>query len=382
MAEYVDWLPLFQETAETMRTRLDSDVNANLAATDPRYVDTREGSMYHDITEVLALEFARLWDALASEVPASAFPAFAWGEYLDRHAEVFGLERKAGTKASGEITFTGDNGTFIPIGTEVGTTPIDPDVTPPTFITIEEATITSVSVDITVEATDIGEFFNVGANAVQELNTPTPGISAVNNANGIYGGTEAESDADLRARVLAAFQGSGAGTANDYKRWALTRAGVGRVYVGPIGAGTVQVVVMTSDGEPVSQAIVDDVQQYLDPVAGEGKGQAPVGSVVTVTTPSLTTVNVSATVTLVSGYSLDGTGGTIAVREGIQTALSRYMDSLEVGGTVVLNHVEAQFFTVAGVYNVAEVTLNGSASDVTIDEDPPQIAELGTVTLA
>jgi uncharacterized phage protein gp47/JayE len=42
---------------------------------------------------------------------------------LQRHGEVYGLAMKNGTKSVGTLTFEGDGGTYIPIGTEVGYDP-------------------------------------------------------------------------------------------------------------------------------------------------------------------------------------------------------------------------------------------------------------------
>lgn len=42
---------------------------------------------------------------------------------LQRHGDEEGLSIKAGVKATGELTFIGDGGTYVPIGTEVSTNP-------------------------------------------------------------------------------------------------------------------------------------------------------------------------------------------------------------------------------------------------------------------
>ena len=78
-----DFIPLFQETADSIRLRLDADANAGLEANDPTRIDTREGTFYYDITEAIVLELSRVWDALGTEIPSAAFPTHAWGEYLD-----------------------------------------------------------------------------------------------------------------------------------------------------------------------------------------------------------------------------------------------------------------------------------------------------------
>lgn len=108
-------------------------------------------------------------------------------------------------------------------------------------------------------------------------------------------------------------------------------------------------------------------------------GQAPIGQRVTVDTPSLSTITVSATVSFETGYSLDGTGGTIATESQLQAALEDYINNLEPGDDVIYNHVLAVFFDVTGVYNVSSLLVNGGSSNITLAADA--VASLGTVTL-
>ncbi len=112
---------------------------------------------------------------------------------------------------------------------------------------------------------------------------------------------------------------------------------------------------------------------------GQGAGDAPVGHEVVVQTPVLVTIPVAATVTHASGYTLDGTGGTVATRASIIAALADYIDNLAPGEDVVLEHAQAQFFTVEGIYDLAGVTLSGSAANKAIGS--LEVAQLGAVTL-
>jgi hypothetical protein len=167
MADLLEFLPLFTETTVTIRERMDTNANAGLDQDDPRWVDTREGSFYYDTTQPAVLEFARLWDAISLEVPASAFPLFAWGSYLDYHAAVFGLERKAGVAATGEATFTGDEGTFVASGTVISADAITEEGEIIEFLTTESGTTdTQVAAPGTV--------------------TPTPSTSGGTLATGTY----------------------------------------------------------------------------------------------------------------------------------------------------------------------------------------------------
>lgn len=99
---------------------------------------------------------------------------------------------------------------------------------------------------------------------------------------------------------------------------------------------------------------------------GKGAGLAPIGAIVVISTPTLKAVTVAATVTPDTGYSLDGTGGTIAIRADLESAIRDYIDRLPPGGDVILNHVLARFFAVTGVVDVASLQLNGAAANVVV----------------
>jgi uncharacterized phage protein gp47/JayE len=127
--------------------------------------------------------------------------------------------------------------------------------------------------------------------------------------------------------------------------------------------------------------------------SGMGDGLAPVGTMVTVGTPSVLTIDIGATIALDDGYSLDGSGGTIAVESQIDEVLDEYINGLPPGGenppgvespvgsgTVLLNRVRARIHSVPGVYDVSGLTLNGSGANVTVGAT--QIPKVGTVSLA
>lgn len=464
---------------------MDNEVNDGVDPSDSNFVDTREGSFYYDITQTVLLEIARLYDAMSAEVPAAALPTYAWGEYLDYWAEVFGLVRKDAVAASGYLTFLGEPGTLLAEGIQATAVATSPDVAAPAYSTTESGTIpdaivtpsvislssvTTVGAGVlpvgtyeykvaasdnegetepitdSITTTDVGrvdlswtavtgaeKYFvyrddqligetigaafsdgglagdadrapsetnttggrrtlrivandtgtesNVGAGAVTVLLAGVSGVDSVTNAAPITGGSDIESDSALRDRLLLEFRPGGSGTVNDYERWALANEQVGRATVVPIwdGPGTVKVIIMTADGYPASPVVVSEVQATLDPLPGQGGGLAPIGATVTVTTPDLLAVSVGASVIFESGYSLDGTNGTIATRDEIEARLYDYVDKLNPESNVILNHVEAQFFKVTGVFNVEDVTINGNAEDLAVSTG--EVGRLITISL-
>lgn len=368
MPDIRDFTPVTQETIQTIRTRLDADVNAGLDPADPRWTDTVEGGPYFDLTAIFALEMERLWDFLGTEVPAAMFPSYAWSEFLDEHALTYGLVRKPAIAATGTIRFTGTVGTPIPTGTAVGTSPSDPDASAIEYATTASGTIPGLGyIDLPAQAAEVGTASNVAVSQVVILLSAINGISAVQNVTAMASGEDQESDQDLQDRVLVEIASTvGAGTVSDYTRWSLAYPGVGNVTVQPLwaGAGTVRVVVTDTANQPVSNAIVVGLQAELDPVgsAGLGAGLAPIGAVVTVATPVPYYVNVQATVVHDTGYSLDGAGGTIATRASIVAAMTSYVNNLTPGSEVVLNRIEFAALSVPGVHDMTGTQLQGQAN--------------------
>lgn len=353
-----------------MRARLDADANAGVAPSDDDFIDTTEGGFWFDMTQAPALEVDRLWDFLGTEVPTAMYPSYAFGEYLDEWGVTLNVPRKASVQATGVVTFTGEPGTPIATHVEVSAPQTDPDADPVGFETTASGVIPAGgTLDLPIQALAAGAGGNQPAGAVSVLESPVDGVASVANALATSGGADVESDDLYRERILLEFSAAGgAGTVADYQRWALSFSPVGHATVEALwaGNGSVRVIVTDQDNNPVSPTVVDGLQALLDPIPGQGAGLAPIGAIVTVATPTTVPITVAGTVSLLSGYSLDGTAGSVGVRQPLIDAITEYINSLEPGEDVVLEHVKSRFFTVEGVYDVSGVTLNGAASNVAI----------------
>jgi uncharacterized phage protein gp47/JayE len=351
---------------------LDPDENAD------QWVDTREGSHWHVGVMPGVKEKARLYDLAGTEVVAAAFPLWAWASYLDAHAQVQNISRLPGTRAEGEVTFSGPEDTVIAAGTTVGVAPVAPDDDVPSYEVVVGGTIdVTGELTLTVRATEVGIFGNVSGGAITEVETPLP-LVEVTNADAMIGGTEEESDESLRERVLGAYRGQGAANRRFYVRVAGAFAGVGHVTVIPLwnGPGTVKVIVTAPDGGPVAGSKVDEIQADLDPTEGRGDGEAPVSAIVTVETAAALAMSFEGTFEFEDGYDLDGFGGSIATRPAIMAALRNYIERVESGGEVVYEQAKGRAVTVEGVHDVTDVLLNGGVLNVPVDDDPAQVPQL------
>lgn len=146
------------------------------------------------------------------------------GADLDAFTQLFGIARLAAKRASGFVTFTRAGSTTalvtIPAGTIIATTS-----TPMVMVSTVVAgamTIGDTTVSIPVLAVDPGSSGNLPSDALTFLTSPVVGINSVTNVEPITGGTEAETDSELRARWKSTVFRSLAGTEQMYRGIALS----------------------------------------------------------------------------------------------------------------------------------------------------------------
>ena len=219
---------------------------------------------------------------------AQSFPQTAAGEYLDRHAALRGLARKAGEKAHGVLRFrmdlTREDDVSIPAGTVCSTAGLV------RFVTLEDAVIEAGSLyaDAPAQAESAGSAGNAAVQTVTVLTQAPVGVAGVTNPAAFAGGSDGETDEALRQRVLDSFVRlpNGANAAF-YEQRALSHAGVRAVSVIPreSGIGTVGVVIAADGGIP-DAALVAEVQadiQKVREIAVDVTVRAPTAQVVNVT---------------------------------------------------------------------------------------------------
>ena len=158
-------------------------------------------------------------------------------------------------------------------------------------------------------------------------------------------------------------------TANeDVKKWLTT------VYTAALQkkltvGGTVRVVIVDSDDYgAASSALVQSVQQVLDPEtdAGEGLGLAPIGHVVSVVSADAVVMEIKTTVTFEEGYNWSNTNAAM------EEAVSAYLLELRkawsgTSQTIVrISQVETRILGVKGIVDVTGTKINGSGSNLTL----------------
>lgn len=153
------------------------------------------------------------------------------GADLDDFVGLFGFTRLPKQRATGVVVFSRDStsasrdAAYIPANTQIVALR-----NPPVYVqTVLPASMSigQVSVDVPVQAVEGGVRGNVPASTLTTLVTATTGVTAVINPDALSGGTEMESDAQLRARFKATVFRSLAGTEQMYTGLALEVPGLG-----------------------------------------------------------------------------------------------------------------------------------------------------------
>lgn len=158
-------------------------------------------------------------------VSKQQFPDTADADGLDRLASNYGLSRLAATKADGTMTFTGSIGSSVATGDElVSASGIK--------YTIDTGfTLSATSEDHDVTAVISGEDGNLSASStVSFVSVPIGMDSTVTvDSGGITGGTDRESDDELRVRILTTLSSPPkGGKIEDYELWATEATDVTR----------------------------------------------------------------------------------------------------------------------------------------------------------
>lgn len=267
------------------------------------------------------------------------FPDTADTAYLERHAALRGITRKSATHASGTATLTGISGSLVPSGLTLKQGERF-------YRTTESATLdASGKAHIPIVADVAGATHNVFQAAAQLMAAPNGVASDV--LISAHGGTSAESDASLLARLLERIRRPPAGgNQYDYKNWALSVDGVTAAHVYPLrrGLGTVDIAIVSEQGIP-SAEIIAKVQAYIDEMRPVTAKNAQVFA------PDVRTLDVAVQVKL-NGIGLP------EAQAHIQAALSAYFARLAVGEDVIVSQLETAISNLAGIADRKLLTPN------------------------
>lgn len=325
-------MPFNRPTPTEILHRLEVELNAAFPGADAKLRQSVE-SVLARMQAMSSHEMYGYIDWIAKQI----LPDTADAEVLDRHSTLWGVPRKASTAATGAITFTGTTGITIPAGAVLRRAD-NAEYTLDADVTLAGGTGTGQ-----VSASVAGADGNAVVGAKLNLTSPVAGVQSQTTVAGagLTGGTDTESDADLRRRIIARIQQPPHGGADhDYVAWALAVAGVTRAWVYPLqyGLGTVGVTfVMDNKAGTIipSAGEVTDVQDYIDT-------QRPVTADVTVFAPVAVPVN----------FQINLSPNTVAVQNAIKAELEDFFRrEAKPGGTLYISRIREAISTAAGEFD-------------------------------
>lgn len=272
---------------------------------------------------------------LGDYTAAQNLTPFSTAPILDYKAASWGLTRLAPQPAVTKLRFTlvpGHSGVLIPEGTRVAST--DGSVT---MATDYEVVTTNVALVAEVTATAVvaglkGNNQNIGAISV--IVDAVPFVQKAENLTVTDGGSEQETDEQLRARIiLAPSQSSTAGSAASYKFHALSaNPRIIDVKVLNGGDGVVNVYPLVEDGNVTPDAILNAVAAKLN-----DERTRPINDTINVVSPTRLSYNLSITLVLRWGVVQS------VAKERVEAALTAYClaSSKKLGNDVTLSQLTA-----------------------------------------
>ena len=340
-----------QETYETIKERILSNMD--------NFIDKREGSFVSNMISPVGTEFAKYYFEL-DNILSIMFLEDATNEYLDKKVNDFAVYRKLGTRSSGTIQVEGEIGTYIPKNSIVlSQAQLE-------FYTLNDIWLDEGINNIQVEAIEVGEKYNIIASSIDKFKIDVIGVKSVTNEEDFIGGTDTETDDELRSRFFEIIRKPAtSGNIYHYEQWAKEIDGINQARVKPLwnGAGTVKVIV-SNDNDIVEESIIQKCRDYIEEVR-------PIGAEVTIITPSVLDVSITANIEVKEGYD------TTKVKVEFEDNLINYLKTCN--GEVTYTKVASCLGMVEGIEDYNSLLLNNGTKNISFNDE--QIPKLKSIKL-
>ena len=323
----------------------------------PSDIDKREGSIIYNAVAPLAVEillFYNQLNCLLSETYADT----ASMHYLEKRCGERGIYKNPATKSKISAVFT----------------PSGVDIFDKSFSCggINFKVISAgLQDDYILECEMSGALGNISSGDL----IPNENIGGLTHAEitGIlaYGENEEDTEA-LRSRYFKSLKAEAfSGNISDYIEKVNKISGVGGVKVYPAfsGGGTVKLVILGSNYEKPSAAVLSDVKNMLDPENGNGKGLAPIGHTVSVFGVKNKIISVT------FNYSLEANTTYNDLLPFINKVVDDYFCELSSGWAdkenlvVRASQLEARLIELDGVIDISSLKINGQSGNIALSDD-------------
>lgn len=306
-------------------------------------IDLSDTSPLLKILQNVAYELYLRWEAMEG-VYYSAFVESAIGSSLDQVASIFSLLRWPATKSYGVVVFSGsepfDHDVTIPSDTSVSTGPYrKPYVV---FKTTEEVVLLAddTLVNASAVSAGYGEDQNVVSHTLNELVDPIPGATLfVDNVSPTTSGSDKETDAHLRIRVMGYIYTLGKGTLLAIKNAVSSLAGVVDVLATEnLTEHSAHLVVRGGDSDEIDAKIEDT---------------KPAGIFVDWERPDYINFDTTCNVTRLATYNEE------TVRINVEGAIVDWFASKKIGEDLEFSKIFKEVINAEGVDEVNSLSISG-----------------------
>ncbi|MGG1662876.1 baseplate J/gp47 family protein [Brevibacillus sp. NRS-1366] len=360
-------------TEEEIYNRL---INRYLGITGPMNVD--EGSIPYDFLKPTSMEIAEAYQFVLALYYA-LWVEFADGDNLDLAVSTQGIVRKLATLAklpTPQLKLVGLSVDIIRAGTRFmteGTSPMF-------FVVPEDVRLDGLGNGLgLLVAEEAGQQGNLKAGTKLLPVSTINGLQSVELLADLEGGTDKETDADLRNRYWQKVRRRAtSGNAAHYIEWALEVSGVteARAFENLDGPNTVRVVLLGQNGQPPDSTIVAATRAHI--LSQRPLGPGDDGIFVMAATPK--SFDFYSKVKLLKNFELEDV--TPAYKTALGEYLSDLLESTDADDTtrpIVWTKTGALLLGTKGVEDYSNLTINGEAVNSTFG--PDEVPVLGAVTL-
>lgn len=352
-------------------------------ATQNRLTDFSVGSVARTLLEAPAVEieelYQQMWNGLQESIPVAVFNSFNFPALPARSAT--GLVRLNVTSSASDV--------LVPGGTVFSTT----DVARLRFASVADVTIpaNATYVDLKVVAAVPGVAGNVLIGTEFAMSPQVAGFLSAEAINGFLDGADAETLLERKQRFVNYVSTLSRGTPAALKYGATTAKiyDSGGYVVEEVIDSTVIEPWLTSPTETpglvylylyngtdgASNNLISEVGKvidgYYDASGNPVAGWKAAGVKVVVLAATLTSINVTGTVTAAPGYQ------SASVRQAVSDAVTAYIAGLPIGAKVIQSEIIAAGMNVEGVANFR---LSAPTNDTAIASNAKAV--IGTVTLS
>lgn len=334
----------------------DSEILQRMLDNVPSDIYKSEGSFIYDALSPTSKELAKSYmtlEEILKRVFAQKAAQYGYSEDLEKRCNEFGINRKNGTKATGQVMFKGANNSNIPLGALIKTN------SGLQFKTTASSVIINETALVNIEAENIGSMYNIPAGTINILPVQITGVTEVKNIVPTAGGTDAEEDESLLERLLLRVQKPAtSGNVNHYRQWAMDIPGVGDAKVFPLwkGPGTVKLVIIDSNKKPASDELITAVAKNIEkerPICVEVAVEKAVGK----------EFSVNAKVSLINGTNLND------VRIAFMQKLEEYRRDIAFKQNYIsYGKIGSILLSVPGVLDYPELTVNDDSKNISLND--------------